>query len=321
MKKKVLTLIALSIIILRAQASECVQIQITAGTLSTVLTPDQLANSTSLILSGTIDARDFLTMRNKMPKLTSIDLYETVINAYSGKLGTLGPGNSYDYPANTIPSYALYSNSVVGKYYKYLRLPKTITAIGDYAFYNAAYAPLDSIEIPSTVVSIGKYAFYNMFISKIIIQSQHLFIDEYAFAYYIAYDGNIKIYINSFVPPVASPNSFYGVNMLNASLYIPISATSAYEQTDIWYNFYSTIESKDLISDVKSTITSDIKGTISNKQLTISGYEIGETLTIITVNGSVILKQKMNKSIETINLPSNGIFLIRIGKQAIKVSI
>ncbi|MEI6753011.1 MAG: leucine-rich repeat domain-containing protein [Paludibacter sp.] len=310
MKKTILTFLALSfVILLNAQVSK--SLQLTAGTLSTTLTANELATVTILTLSGTIDARDFLTMRNKMPSLYVIDLSETVISAYSGKLGTLGPGNSYDYPANTIPNNAFYNNST-GKVFTNLQLPKTLTAIGDYAFENCGF---NYIAIPSTVTSIGKYAFYWSSLWKILINSSNITIGEYAFGN----NGLSEIKINSMTPPIAANTAFNNINLQQIYLYVPIGAKIAYEQADVWYNFYNIIEEQNV--DVKSVIASNIKVTIANKQITIEGSKIGETLTVISANGSIIINQKINNSRETINVSTSGIYFIRVGEQSIKVSI
>ena len=310
MKKVLLTFtVSCIVILLNAQVSK--SLQLTAGTLSTTLSADELATVTNLTLSGTIDARDFLTMRNKMPKLNSIDLNETIISPYSGKLGTLGPGNTYDYPANTIPSNAFYNNST-GKYLLYFQFPKTLTAIGDYAFNNCG---IIEITIPSTVTSIGKYAFYICGLNKILINSTNITIGDYAFGY----NGINEIDIISMTPPIASPSSFIGIYLPQIFLYVPFGAKSAYEQADVWYNFYNIIEVLNL--DVKSVISSNLKVAITNKQITIVGYKIGETLTVITANGSIILNQKTYNNSVTINVPTNGIYFIRVGEKSIKVSI
>jgi len=52
-----------------AQLSKTIDLA-NAGTLSTALTPTELQNVTNLTITGTIDARDFKTMRDSMPLLS-----------------------------------------------------------------------------------------------------------------------------------------------------------------------------------------------------------------------------------------------------------
>src|SRR5208283_811269 len=55
----------------------------TPGTLNTLIGSCS-STVTNLTLSGTIDARDFKTMRDSMPVLTVLDLSQTAIAAYTG---------------------------------------------------------------------------------------------------------------------------------------------------------------------------------------------------------------------------------------------
>ena len=144
-------------VILNAQVYKTVDI--TAGTLSTSLTAGELATVTNLALTGTMDARDFKTMRDEMPVLAVIDLSLSTIEAYSGTEGTYLSGYSYIYPQNTIPEYAFYYawtgfsktslTSVV--------FPSSLTSIPGYAFFNCT--GLTSVAIPISVTTIGAAAF------------------------------------------------------------------------------------------------------------------------------------------------------------------
>jgi hypothetical protein len=132
-------------------------VTVTAGGLRTKLTADELKTVSNLIVSGTIDARDFRVMRDSMPQLADIDLKNTSISAYSGSEGT-NPSIA-SYPVNEIPINAFYKTySGVGK--KTLAsiiLPANITSIAQSAF---AYAiGLSSIVIPDQVTVIGMTAF------------------------------------------------------------------------------------------------------------------------------------------------------------------
>ena len=62
----------------------------TAGTLASLLTANELATITNLTLTGTIDARDFVTLRDAMPVLAALDISGVTIAAYDG---TAGPAN------------------------------------------------------------------------------------------------------------------------------------------------------------------------------------------------------------------------------------
>ncbi|MDD5183671.1 MAG: leucine-rich repeat protein [Paludibacter sp.] len=131
-------------------------LNITAGGLSASMTATELSSVINLKLSGTIDARDFKTMRDRMPKLTFLDLSEVSIAAYNGSEGTASWITVY--PANKIPEYAFSQGNIHQNYsLATVKLPSTITVIGDYAFYLSG--ALTDIVIPNTVTNIGNTAF------------------------------------------------------------------------------------------------------------------------------------------------------------------
>ena len=133
------------------------RVEVTAGNLKTILA-NQLSTITSLTLSGTIDARDFKTMRDEMPVLTNIDLSRVKIASYYGNEGTIDTNNNL-YPANGVPNSAFYNqNTAQGKSgLKSVILPLSATTIGVFAFY--VCADLTTIDIPLSVTSIENLAF------------------------------------------------------------------------------------------------------------------------------------------------------------------
>ena len=81
-------------VMLQAQVSKTVE-DLSAGELKTVLTPEELSSITNLTITGTIDARDFKTMRDDMPVLAELDLSGVTVSAYSGTEGTAWYANFY----------------------------------------------------------------------------------------------------------------------------------------------------------------------------------------------------------------------------------
>jgi len=142
------------------QAAAAKTIQVTAGGLFTSLSTAELSTVSNLILTGTIDARDFKTMRNNMPLLTDVDLSGTTILAYTGTEGTVG-SYTYAYPSATIPIYGFWSlaaNKPTSKIISVV-LPASAVAIGSGAFHDCS--GLFSVKLPETLTSIGEYAFQN----------------------------------------------------------------------------------------------------------------------------------------------------------------
>jgi len=133
-------------------------IAISAGGLLTALTSTELNTITDLILSGTIDARDFKTMRDKMPMLSSIDLSQANIVAYTGNQGVTSTSNM-SYQANAIPIYSFYNvtNRIAKTSLTTIKLPKTTTTLENSAFYYCT--GLESVEFPEGLTTIKNFAF------------------------------------------------------------------------------------------------------------------------------------------------------------------
>ena len=140
------------------QAAASKTVQVTAGSLSSSLTPTELNTVSNLILTGTIDARDFKTMRDNMPLLTDLDLSGTTIVAYTGTEGTVG-SYTYTYPSAVIPIFGFWSlvtNKPTPKIISVV-LPASAVSIGSRAFQGCS--GLFSVKLPETLISIGEYAF------------------------------------------------------------------------------------------------------------------------------------------------------------------
>jgi len=137
---------------LSVATSKTSTINVTAGQLSSILSGSELVTITDLALVGTIDARDFKTMRDQMPQLANLDLSRVSVLDYRGAEGTYGYYN-YSYPANTIPENAFYEKTKITS----IVLPNTITSIGGQAFIRCS--GLSNINIPNSVTQIGAMSF------------------------------------------------------------------------------------------------------------------------------------------------------------------
>jgi len=135
-------------------------VNITAGGLQSTLSATELKSITSLIIKGSIDARDFKTMRDSMTVLSDVDFSEALIMEYHGNKGTNDTITTL-YPANEIPVYAFGSKSYGNGNHKLHSINMSITtrSIGNSAFQYCTV--LSSMNIVSSVVSIGNSAFYD----------------------------------------------------------------------------------------------------------------------------------------------------------------
>lgn len=141
-----------------AQAIESHTVACTAGNLATEAA-SYLTTVTNLTVTGTIDARDFKTMRDAMPLLEVLDLSGTTIAAHWGSDGTDGTTNS-TYSADFIPAWAFCNPSTnVGKTsLKSFIYPPSVTNIQNYAFQNCS-GLTGSLTIPSSVTNVGMFTY------------------------------------------------------------------------------------------------------------------------------------------------------------------
>ena len=153
--KKTLTLFLFTCLFSIVQATEIHTVNTTAGNLATDASA-YLATVTDLTVTGTIDARDFVTMRDAMTQLAVLDLSGATIAAGTNIPGTNGTA---DYPANEIPQCAFSTSSTyAGKAsLTTISMPLSVTSIGANAFKNCS--GLTALAIPASVTNIGDCAF------------------------------------------------------------------------------------------------------------------------------------------------------------------
>lgn len=246
----------LSLFVCKAQVSKSVS-NLTPGDLINRLTQEELNNINTLSISGTMDARDFKTMRDLMPKLTRIDLWNSTIAAYTGDEGTRGKG-LWSYSSNTLPDFA-FSNC---KDLLSVFLPdSSITSIGIGAF--EFCEKLDYIEIPSSALSINARAFNGCQGLKWIWRPLNVtsigtkaFMDCSSLTSFtipasvISLGDSIFYNCNQLTQLIAFPaipitllsaNVFYGVDKTACNLHIPIKSLSLYETAAYWKDFLNKI--------------------------------------------------------------------------------
>ena len=156
MKKTILLIAGLWVsFFLHAQVLKTVTT--TAGSLSSALTTIEKNTVTNLTINGTIDARDFKTMRDNMPLLSVVDISGAAINAYTGTEGTLDDNTTYS--ANSVPACAFYKSgtTTIDTMHTSITLPGNITAINGSAFRNCTR--LSYINLPSGLITIQAWVF------------------------------------------------------------------------------------------------------------------------------------------------------------------
>lgn len=184
MKKTLFLLPFCFITLMQAQVSKTIN-SISPGKLSTLITSVELQSVSNLTLSGSIDARDFLVIRDSMPSLEKIDLSGVTIIAYIGYDGTSDNRLDSTYNAKEIPPRAFYNKTKLVS----ITMPDNILTISNYAFYGCEN--LTNLIIPPNVTTIG----YGVFLkcnglAKIIIPSVVSEIGTQSFSSDIVVDSN-----------------------------------------------------------------------------------------------------------------------------------
>ena len=179
-----------------------------------------------------------------------------------------------------------------------IEIPNSVTSIGHDAFY--ACVGLTSIIIPESVTYIGDKAFsyclsltsvvipnlvkeikYNLFdscygLSSVTIGKCVAKIEHNAFKSCGALES---IYLMAEAPPTVSSSSFTNAHYIDAVLYVPTGCLEAYQNADVWNEFWE-------IKEFDTTGISDVK--TENKKET----------TIYDINGRVVEN------------PANGIYIV-----------
>ena len=142
MKRKILLLVFFGVpFLFFAQTVRTVNI--TAGNLWSSIPKNEKAGITGLTITGTMDARDFVQLRDSFPALNTLDLSNVSVAAY----GTSA--------ANTIPDNAFLNRALFTTF----ALPKNIIAVGVSAF-NGCTA-VTAINFPASLVKIDVTSFRN----------------------------------------------------------------------------------------------------------------------------------------------------------------
>ncbi|MDP4202090.1 MAG: leucine-rich repeat protein [Bacteroidota bacterium] len=144
--RKIKLCLLCSLLIWSVQAQISKKVECKSGQLCKLLTQSEVQTVNELTLTGTIDARDFITMK-KMPVLSVVDLKDVTINAYSGSEWRYADSTN----ANEIPAFAFFnaSNGQGKESLVKIRLPRSVLTFGDYAFANCS--KLKEIQIDSEI--------------------------------------------------------------------------------------------------------------------------------------------------------------------------
>lgn len=169
MRFRLYSLLLAVILAFPAQAVESV-----AGELEKILSADNPGQMTSLTVTGTMDARDFRFISEKMPKLVTLDLSGATVTELSEKKPLTG--NISYFPSDELPAYALLNCNITN-----VKLPASARTVGEGAL--AGCSKLTSIELPNALAEIKEHAFFGCTALKEIKGGSNVtVIHPYAFA-------------------------------------------------------------------------------------------------------------------------------------------
>jgi len=211
----ILTFIGLSLGFISAQNVQKI-VSVIPGGLYKALSQAERETITELILTGSIDARDFKTMRDNMRVLKVVDLSKVSIAAFSGDRGTENAAAKYK--ANTIPQNAFFKNGGGTGKLSIIEviLPSQLEGIGEKAFH--ACLNLERVTIPISVTNISSEAFSRC---KKLMEVRA---------------ENPRPITN------LGKGVFFGVDPNACTLYVPVGSKSAYATAKQWKEFFNIEE-------------------------------------------------------------------------------
>ena len=213
-------------------------------------------------------------------------------------------------------------------------IPNTVTTIGDYAF-EYTYVS-EEFEIPESLAFIGKNNFCNIYsltrleLPNIRSIGEGCFMDCSHIEQILFGKNLLKIGDNSFdssyrpskpsktlnnitcdapVPPICGNNVFSMFGKECCDLIVPEESIDAYKEADIWRDFYTESNAKDLVED-------GILITVENDKIVVDGY-VGTDMKIYTTDGRCLY----SGTTRDIEIAVHGIYIIKIADKTVKVSI
>ena len=196
-----------------------------------------------------------------------------------------------------------------------IAIPNSVTNIGSSAFEYCS--SLTTIAIPNSVTNIGSSAFSKCSsLTNLTLGNSVENIGNSAFS------GCLldSIYMLGKIPPLVDSSNFSNSQYMKSKLYVPKGSLSAYQEAEIWKNFWN-IEEKD-VTNIES-----IENLTTHNLLTFEQVENGiklknltnDRILIYTDEGKLI-KNILKYNGETINL-DKGIYIIYSKKHSCKILV
>lgn len=194
-------------------------------------------------------------------------------------------------------------------------IPLSVNTIESYAFNNCT--KLSSITIPSSVTAIGDNALRDCTVlNSVTIQSLQTTIGDGAFSFCPSL-RTITVYSPTPYDLSSSSAVFFGVDQTLCTLYVPSGSKSLYQAADQWKDFTNILELNP--SAVNTISANTLQAYVKNGKLRITNIPQYEEIKIYNSQGVSIYNNCIDADELTFNLPTHGVYVIKVGIQSKKI--
>jgi hypothetical protein len=187
----------------------------------------------------------------------------------------------------------------------------SVTSIGSGAFQSCS--GLTSVTIGNSVTSIGSYAFDGCSgLTSVTIGNSVTSIGSEAFR---ECSGLTSVYNLCAVPQSINSVVFYDVPIANIDLYVPAASVEADKSAEVWKDFKQILPLAVGI-DVLTQLPT-LTAWCQDGMLHVSGLAAGEQWSVYTLGGVLVYEGQE----ASVALPQKGIYVVKAGKQAVKIMV
>lgn len=200
-----------------------------------------------------------------------------------------------------------------------ITIPNSVTKIDYWTFRSCG--SLTSVTIPNSVTIIENGALGGCTkLTKITIPSTIKIIGEYAFQNCVELTD---VYCYAESVPNTYTNAFLDSYIEYCTLHIPASSLLAYKSKEPWNKFGTIVAMDETTMDVDDADILPITVLTNGNQLTVSGTEVGEEITVYDMAGMIVGSAKATSQTTTIRttLQKGETGIVKVGEKSMKVVV